>query len=97
MPIPYAQFGELIWIVGGYFFLASVVKKMRPIVLPKSSKQISGRSSVLVGCHAIAFGCMYVFPVAKAGLFWLVLILGIVASTSIVFDYLPNQATPDDR
>jgi hypothetical protein len=33
---------------------------------------------------------MYRFPVAKGGLFWLTLIVGIAATISIVWDYLPN-------
>jgi cyanate permease len=94
MPIPDAVFGELAWIVAGYFFLASVVTKMRPALLspflPKNTKRVSAHSCVLVACHAVIFGCMYRFPVAKGGLFWLTLIVGIAATISIVWDYLPN-------
>jgi hypothetical protein len=90
MPIPPAEFGELMWIVGGYFFLASLVKKMRPVLLPGSIKRISAPSAALVGCHAVAFGFTYVFPATKHDLFWPVLICGAAGLGSIIRDYLPN-------
>jgi hypothetical protein len=79
------------WAVGVYFFMALVITKMRPALLsPKNIKRVSARSCVLVACHAVIFGCIYRFPVAKVGLFWLSLILGTAATISIVRDYLPN-------
>jgi hypothetical protein len=90
MPIPPAEFGELMWVVGGYFFLASVVKKIRPVLLPSSAKRISARSAVLVGCHAVSFGCTYVFPATKGDLFWPVFICGAAGLSSVIWDYLPN-------